>query len=262
VTTTLTRLNEHIKTMKLTEYKNGIFFFFGFDEYDNFITKVLQPQISYSGFFYSCSDKFETDLILPYFEDKYGSITFINGDICYIYTFTKGLFVKYKTIDGNLQKRQRKGGQSALRISRLAEETRDNYITRVTDSINSIRSIDDYDKYVHWCFGGDEMRNKLLTNKKLLVDLKDGKFLNFTNRTIESNKWITYLDKKDDYNKLYEEIELFLDTDIDMLSFDFHSRCDPTTKYYLGFDGLPLPKTGRLSDFEFIGVKYYSYETE
>lgn len=255
VTSTLTKLGESLKTVKLSN--KGNFFFFGYDEYDNFISVVLEPEREYKGFFYSCSCKFIVDPIFQFFERKYGSIIFISGEECLIYVLIDGQFHKKKTINGNLQKRQRKGGQSAVRIARLAEQSRDNYITRVVDHINDLRYCEDFDKYSIWITGSDEMKNMVLRDQKLLISINDAGFTTFNERTILEEKWFTLLDKKSDYNTTYEEVERFLNVNIDMLDFDVSKRNDPSIKYYLGLDGIPIPKVGSLSEFTYIGVKYY-----
>lgn len=255
VVTTLTRLSENLKECTNTK---GLFIFFGFDEYDNFISVIKEPQIEYTGFFYSCSDSFVIDPILQYFETKHGSIIFINGTECFIYIFQDGEFVKRASLNGNLIKRQKKGGQSAQRFDRLAEESRDNYITRVVDRVNDLRSLPHFDKYSCWVFGADEMRNMLLSNTKLLVKLQDGGFLNFDNRTINNGVWLSYLDRKDDYSNIYEEVQLYLATNVDMLDFDPSNRHSDHIRLYLGYDGIPL--SDELKQFEYIGVRYYATE--
>ncbi len=255
VVTTLTRLGE---TLKDYPNKKGLFIFFGFDEYDIFISKIKEPQIEYTGFYYSCSDSFVIDPILKYFETKYGSIIFISGIECLIYTFQEGQFIKNASINGNLVKRHKKGGQSAQRFDRLAEESRDNYITRVVDRVNNLRSLPNFDKYTCWVFGADEMRNMLISSSKTLVSLQDGGFLTFDNRTINSGTWISYLDRKPDYTSIYDEIHLYLSVNVDMLDFDPANRHNENIRVYLGYDGIPLSQ--ELKHFEYIGLKYYATE--
>ena len=262
VHTTLTRLYETMKNIDISNYKNGMFIFTGFNDYDQFICQIIEPYIEYNGFYYSCSSKFVIDE--SYFIKKYGSITFIDGEITYIYVLINGSFVKFKTVDGNLVKRHKKGGQSAQRFDRIAEESRANYITRVVDNINLLRNNQDFEKYTNWVFGSDEIRNMLLDSRKLQVKINDGGFLNFNNRTIELNNWVKYLDKSESHDDKYDEILLYLDTDVDMLEFDPSMK--DSLKYYISDSidnnrNIPIPKDikyRRLFDFKFIGVKYYS----
>lgn len=256
VTSTLVKLNEYLKTAVLSN--KGNFFFFGYDEYGTFVSIMLEPSIEYKGFYYSCSSTFVTDIISSYFEARYGSIIFINGDETAIYIFNNGSFQRKPIINGNLTKRQTKGGQSALRFSRLAEQSRENYITRVIDRVNDIRYEPNYEKYTIWIFGSDEMRNMVLVDKKLQVKINDGGFLNFDERTIQCSKWIEYLDIKDNYEPIYKQIEEYLNINPDILDFSPENRNNPEIKLYLGFDGIPIPKTGILSEFTYIGLKYYS----
>lgn len=263
VVSTLTKIGESLKSTKLSE--KGNFLFFGYDEYDNFISVILEPEREYKGFYYSCSSTFEVDIVFTYFERKYGSIIFISGDECYIYILVDGQFQKKRTINGNIQKRQKKGGQSAVRIARLAEQSRTNYITRVVDVINDLRYESNFDKYSLWIAGSEEMKGMVISDPKLLVKISDAGFVNFNERTILENKWFELMDKKDDYLKIYEEVELYLATNIDMLDFTPSSRNDPSIRYYLGLDieegkGIPLPLSGVLSEFKYIGVKYYSFD--
>lgn len=267
VTSIITRISESLHKINFnTEYKRGIFIFCGYDEYDTFIMELLEPEIEYRGFFYSCSNSFRTDVCLPYFEKKYGSITFICGDYTDIYIFIDGRFIKYKTINGLLIKRQKKGGQSAQRFDRLAEESRASYTTRVVDSINSLRSLSNFDNYVNSIFGADEMRGYVINSPKLLVKLNNGGFYRVTDRCITDKDWSIYLDVTITYEDKYREIIKFLDVNIDILSFDHSIRNSNEIKYYLGFEGIPIPKSdsqwSRLSEFTYIGVKFFSNPIE
>jgi hypothetical protein len=108
------------------------------------------------------------------------------------------------------------------------------------------------------------MKGMVLSNSKLLVNIQDAGFVEFNERTILDNCWFELMDKKNDYSIIYEEVEKYLATNIDMLDFTPSNRNDDSIKYYLGLDisdkGIPIPTSGPLSEFTYIGVRYYAYD--
>jgi hypothetical protein len=153
------------------------------------------------------------------------------------------------------------GGQSAIRIARLAEETRHMYITKVVDYLNKLNRKDET-----LLFGSKEITGMIMENKTLLQPIKYKGFLEFNTKTInDTKKWCDYFNeiKEDEYNKYYENILLYLDTDVDRLDFDIENKND--MEYYLGEDSIPFPNKenkyyDKLCGFEYIGVKYFSNE--
>lgn len=214
----------------------------------------MEPNIAVNIFYYNCGNKFDLDLLNKYMIDCNGSIIFANGEECIIYEFSNGLFVMKKRINANLQKRQKKGGQSAQRIARLAEETRDVYVTKVTDFLNSMNREQRFIIY-----GSSEIK-KMIIEKPKHIKLEDGGFLDFNIRTIHRDieTYINALKGVKKYDKYYDEVILYLNTNIDMLDFDIEKKSE--MKYYLGLDGIPIPNIGTLHAFTYIGVKYYANE--
>lgn len=235
--------------------KNGIILYAGTNEYDIEIFKAFTPKITLNQFYYNCGKKFVVDRFIELFDDIKGYIIFANGDNCNIYKF-ESTFVKIKSINGNLIKRQRKGGQSALRFSRLAEESRHEYVIHVIDYINSLCTEN------CWMFGSNEIVKMILERKELLVKLNYGGFLDFNNDTInDTKKWLSYLNKEEVDETKIKEIVLFLDTNVDMLDFDENNKLE--MKYYFDYDEIHKHKNSayyeRIKLFNFIGVKYYDY---
>jgi hypothetical protein len=210
-------------------------------------------------FYYNCGDKFIIEHAKEYLNSYKGNIVFANGDLCLIYYYNYGTFSTFKNITANLQKRQKKGGQSAVRISRLAEETRHKYITKVVDYLNLL---DRKDKTL--IYGSKEITKMLCDNKTLLQPIIYKGFLEFNTCTIlDTKKWCRILEEKEyDVNeKYYEKIVTYLDIDIDRLDFDRSNKNN--MEYYLDKDSIPFPSNKskyyeRLCCFEYIGVKYYS----
>jgi len=239
---------------------NGSIVYAGINEYDEEIFKIFVPNIKIDQFYYNCGKQFIVDRFLPLFQTLNGHIIFANGDICNIYKF-ESTFIKIKSINGNLVKRHKKGGQSALRFSRLAEESRQEYVTHIIDYINKLCRIENN----CWIFGSREIVSMVIDRNDLLVDIKNGEFLDFNDDTINNTReWITYLtgakDKKDD--KILAEIVKYLDTNVDMLDFDEINK--DQMKIYLTKDMIDeyidSEYYDRVKYFEYIGVKYFSYE--
>lgn len=161
---------------------NGILIFVGIDKYGQELRHIIRPPNPIDEFYYKCTKRFETDRFEELFTTKpIGNIVFIDGNECIIYQFN-GQWKKIKTINANLIKRQKKGGQSSVRFSRLAEESRAHYITHVVDVINqSIMS--NQNNYV---FGSREIKNMLLGASELKIKFKtDDMYHVFTADTIQ-----------------------------------------------------------------------------
>jgi hypothetical protein len=263
----LKKCQEFFSINKVPE--NGLILFAGINQYNKEIFDFFVPKIQLRQSYYYCGKSFQTDRFEYLFEEIYGWIIFANGDICHLYKF-ENKFIKMKTIDGNLISRQRKGGQSALRFSRLAEESRLVYIGRIVDSINMMCR---GEKIVPiYIFGSKEILKMIFERKDLLVKLYDGGFLDFDNNTINnSNLWSSYLNQVNHDNmdmeviQMIEEVILYLDTNVDMLDFDQDKKIE--MKFFLTKE--TIERYGRnkhsnpeyyqrLKMFEYIGVKYYN----
>lgn len=242
----------------------GLIMYAGVNEFDQKIFKIFVPNIQIKQFYYNCGKVFVIDRFMTLFQTLNGNIVFANGDVCYIYKF-ESKFVKIKSINGNLIKRHNKGGQSALRFSRLAEESRHNYVSHIIDNLNQLCRIDNVSNNI-WIFGSKEILSMILNRNDLLVKIKNGGFLNFNDETInDTDRWIDYLadkyDKKND--KILSEIVEYLDTNVDMLDFDIINK--DQMKFYLTKEMLNEYTDSiyydRVKYFEYIGVKYYNYQS-
>lgn len=235
----------------------GLIILAGIDEYDKEIFELIIPEVKLNVFYYNCSDSFNINICIEYLKTYKGNIVFANGDECFIYSFENGNFVQKKHMTANLQKRQKKGGQSALRIARLAEETRHSYIIRIVDNLNMLNRDEKT-----LLFGSKEITDMIISNNTLLQQVNYSGFLDFNSRTIlDTKKWYTLLKNDSNYDNFYEEIVYFLDCNVDML--DFEPLIKNEMKYYIGYDGLPLPNFSnkyyeKLKLFEYIGVKYFN----
>jgi hypothetical protein len=257
----VSRLLRMIQTYFKDTKINNVILYAGINEYNVEIFKTFTPEIKLKQFYYRCSNKFVIDRFLHLFEKVLGFIIFINGEKCNIYKFDN-TFIKLKSINANLIKKQRKGGQSALRFSRLAKESKHEYIIHVIDHINSLCRDQNLPCYI---FGSKELIKMILDRNELLVKLNNGGFLNFNEDTInESDKWLNYLKQKDFDDKKLKEIVEYLDTNIDMLDFDENNK--EMMKYYMYKKDLDKYTKSkyyeRLKMFEYIGVKYFEYLIE
>jgi hypothetical protein len=125
-------------------------------------------------------------------------------------------------LNGNLIKRHNKGGQSSVRFSRLAEESRHHYIIYCADYIRKLIPCQPSNTRVY-IFGSDELKTKLLG----YTGLKDYKlltahiFYSFTDDTIK-DKYFNDLFAKSDFDGNIRNLELIdmINTDSDKLLFN------------------------------------------
>lgn len=222
-------------------------------------------------FIYNCSSRFDTSIIQKYMTKHDGSIIFANGSDCYIYEWLNGKFNKIKHINANLIKRHKKGGQSSIRFARLAEESRLHYVTHVIDYLSKIKTKN------NWIFGSDEIVSMIIERKnEINAPLNNGGFYNFNDNSITNTEyWLNYIQQKNNYDKYYEKILFYLDTDPDRLDFD-HINVEQMDFYICNLNELPnkiienkskqIPCDtkskyySRLQMFSYIGVKYFNYE--
>jgi hypothetical protein len=258
----LTRIQENVNP---ASYPRGVFVFAGIDEYSTEILEIIEPILSSQLFYYSCSNRFDTEIVQPYFKTHSGSIIFVNGDQCLIYEHSSD-FRKKKHITANLIKRHHKGGQSSIRFARLAEESRMHYVTHVIDHLNSLATSS------NWIFGSDEIRKMIMDRSQdIHIPLKDGGFLEFNEDTIrDRRRWISYLEQNDekDNDNLFEKIIYYLDTDPDFLDFE-PSQMDQMASYIINDARIPdtssrcitldrsSPYYARLGIFPYIGLRWF-----
>lgn len=269
VVKTLTRIRERLSIVKNT---NGLIVFAGVDEFNQELLEVLDLKdgVRLDVFYYNCSNRFDVDFPFKYLRQHSGSIVFANGAESLIYAFEGGAFRRMKHIVANLQKRQRKGGMSSLRIARLAEESRHSFVVRVVDYLNTLST------ETNWIFGSDEILGLILSNRTLLTKLKNGGFLDFNSSTInDQNKFLGYLQQNNSdiaCELVLKDIQYYLDTNPDMLDFDLEKR--NSMKFFLmrnpgelDFQSgkyISLPVSSKyyasLRVFEYIGLKYFTYD--
>lgn len=269
VVRTLTRIREKLGVVRNT---NGLIVFAGVDQYDSELMEIfdLKEGIRLDIFYYNCSKKFDVEFASKFLQQYDGTIVFANGNECMIYAFEGGSFQRTKHITANLQKRQRKGGMSSLRIARLAEESRHGYVVHVVDHLNLVQTKN------NWLFGSEEIVCMILRNKALLTKMKNGGFLEFNGHTIkDQKKYLSYLQDNEASSAadlVLKDIQYYLDTNPDMLDFDIDNR--ENMKHYLlrdpsAFDlqsskyvALPVSSRyyARLRVFPYIGVKYFTHD--
>lgn len=186
----LTLIHNQLKLIDNNTNENGILFFFGINRNGEEIKEMIIPPNPVTEFHYKCTKRFETENFENLFLSKsIGHVIFISGIECVIYEFT-GTWKKLKSINAELIKRHNKGGQSALRFSRLAEESRTHYITHVVDWINRLIK----EQTNNFVFGGLELKNMLINNTELKIDVKtDDMYHTFDDRTIYSEYFKTLM---------------------------------------------------------------------
>lgn len=108
--------------------------------------------------------------------------------------------------------------------------------------------------------------------KDIVINLNNGGFTNFDIDTINNqNYWLKYLNDNISYDKYYEKIIYYLETNPDYLDFDINNKDTMEfymTKIYIETNNkkIPIPSKdnkyyNKLFGFEYIGVKYYDYNS-
>lgn len=160
VVTSLKRIQVFLKTLRSIP-ETGIAIYAGNDE-----LYTISPPLPIPTFLYRCDRRFYTDVLIPLYEVKETvCVTMANGDgyLVYLVKGTRIECIRKKSI--KLQKRQSKGGQSALRFSRIAEEKRGWYVTEICEAIASIKQQRNY------ILGSVEMVRDICTSLPYLIRL-------------------------------------------------------------------------------------------
>lgn len=103
-------------------------------------SEIIYPIKKLQDSIYICDKRFALDSVLEMYKAELNiGVALISGHITHLYMVSKtGTFYdikNIKTIKVDLQKRQKKGGQSAQRIGRIRDEKEDRYIKHIVDSI-------------------------------------------------------------------------------------------------------------------------------
>lgn len=133
-------LKSIIEKLKNINNNNGLFIFSGILINGEHIIEILVPEIPSSLSYYRCDNKFHVWMVQDLFkkDEKSLLLVLIYGDYFSITEHSKNYTKTIYSHDNRLIKRQRKGGQSSVRFSRLAEESRQFYIETVKTKIHSI----------------------------------------------------------------------------------------------------------------------------
>jgi len=260
-------------------YELGICCFVGINEYSDEICELIEPDSKITQFYYSCANKFHIEPAEKYIGlNVSGVLVFANGNECLCYQFVSGQFVKLFGINGNLTKSHKKGGFSANRFARLADESRHAYIVRIADRIrdlvNENLATETNLSEKIWIFGSEEITQMFQTYWSGLSQVKimSGGFLNFNSNTINNTQyWLDFLSKPNpnEFESYYSQIKLLLDTNPDMLDFDKSAKSDvkffieKNTSKDLLPNQIPFPTSTSkfytdLFLFEYVGVKYFA----
>lgn len=171
-------IKSRLKLYEINE--NGYLILCGIDINGKEIFYCEEPIVPIKSFYYKCAKTFEMEKIKElYTEKSKGNIILINGNECLIYEYS-GCWKKLKSINANLIKRHSKGGQSSVRFSRLAEESRLHYVTHCIDYINILCN-----PLNSFIYGSIELKSQLLEHFTLKIKLKtENKYHDFNQNTI------------------------------------------------------------------------------
>jgi hypothetical protein len=197
--------------------ENGYLILCGLDKYSKEYFYCIEPPVPIKSFNYECAKTFNIDIIKNLFTEKSkGNVIFISGNECIIYEYN-GKWKKIKSINANLIKRHNKGGQSSLRFSRLAEESRLHYVTHCIDYINELCIPSN-----SYIYGSLELKTLLLDRPTLKIKLQtENIYHEFNNTTIYDKYFENIISMKNKLNeeKIYENIIEHIDIDPDILLF-------------------------------------------
>lgn len=174
--------------------------------------------------FYYCDKRFHIDQIVEMYKNDYINniydininnhygVVFISGDGFSLYQITKSSnYYNYNKIyneNVTLAKKHNKGGQSALRFSRLQEESEQNYITKVSEKV-----IETYQKLnIDKLFIVGNANKKNLLEQTKLIQTNFIKIFNITTETTNINLINNFLSF--DIKKLILEYENHLEIEM------------------------------------------------
>jgi hypothetical protein len=125
----LKHIQVYLKSHKVSE--NGVALFASEELH------IIVPPQPITTFIYKCDKQFHVDTLYNLYisHDQYG-VVLVSGSDVYIYTITSINFTLLYKDTVSLQSRQKKGGQSAPRIARLAEEKRHLFVKQIVEHIN------------------------------------------------------------------------------------------------------------------------------
>lgn len=184
IQTSLNRLITHLKTYKTT-IERGLYCFSGPE-----ILHVFEPPVEAGPVkknIYKCGSHFDIDILLQLQKSvnstesnkKQCLISLFDGDSAEFYLVNDGnphicaqTRLTKMSINGLLIKKQKKGGQSSVRFSRLSEESRHNYCVKIKDNILASKQI-----AVIIVSQAEELTKKLVkivsdANKNILLTIK------------------------------------------------------------------------------------------
>lgn len=99
-----------------------------------FIVETIVPPLPITRKLYRCDKLFATDALWALYEThKQIGIVIVGGDMAEIWIQEHTRYVRVSETSMHRQKAQKKGGQSALRISRLRTEQIDGFVNKVID---------------------------------------------------------------------------------------------------------------------------------
>ncbi len=184
----LTAITSAQQRLKLYKYipKNGLVILCGTileDDKDKKVSIDFEPPKPICRFIYKCDNRFHVDSIVNMLQDeKIIGFIIIDGNECLLGELVGAFKKVIKRYKVNLTGKTGRGGQSALRFSRLREEERKVYINKSAELINNQWSNSNLEGIV--IAGSANLKHQLLTknsglNKKirdqilLIVDVCD-----------------------------------------------------------------------------------------
>lgn len=196
---------------------------------------LFEPLKKISKSFYVCDKRFHLDSILEmYKEEHVNGIVFVDGESYSFYiVFKSGDHMESKKIlsdDVDLAKRHRKGGQSSVRFSRLADISENNYITKLSELIIQTYMSNNNTKYLieRLIIAGPSKKKFLLAENAVIQQYFSTKLeLITTNvlndqtifKIINQSKSIFDTQRIGQETKITEEIQNLIVTNPDILVF-------------------------------------------
>lgn len=143
----LTKLIGHLQTHYSLKQKleTGLCCFIAKDHKVGLILEIFEPANVNDRFIYNCGSKFDVDSIKELFTFESDLKNAHTENLLILISGYRTAFFNctnlklLTTISGCLVKRQKKGGQSAVRFSRIAEESRHAYIQKISDELKKLK---------------------------------------------------------------------------------------------------------------------------
>lgn len=202
----LKRIIEKAKCIKYIP-QTGIVWLSGDDELFE-----LTPPLPITKFIYRCDKRFCIDSIISLWNTHpLQLVAMVSGSGYEVYLVQGSKIESKKAREVSLQKRQKKGGQSAVRIARLAEERRLLYTRHVVEQIETL--VSEFNPKDIFMLGAREAVSDVIRNTTLaarIIRLHDTIYDGSTIHKLVAENRLLVTPKKSVVNEILEKVDRLL----------------------------------------------------